>query len=266
MSDYLYGFKGPKTLFEMTWEEAQEALQETDIVVVPIGSTEQHGPHLPLGNDALQVREMARRIVVKLDEMGVKAVAGPLIPFGMASYHLPFPGTIHLQPSTFQALMRDVCLSLYRHGFRKFAFPLGHGGNLSGMQMVAQQLIDETEGTQALVLNWLQLAVQHYREILTSQKNEGHAGEGETSRLLALHPELVELQRTRVYYSERADKAESADHPLHGGGIFKPTRNWRDAATYGSVGNPTLAKEETGEKLWDLIIGWMAGAIRYEFA
>lgn len=265
MSEYLYGFKSPKTLFEMTWEEAQEALAETDIVVVPIGSTEQHGPHLPLGNDALQVREMARRIVVKLDDMGVKAVAGPLIPFGTASYHMPFPGTINLQPSTFQSVMYDVCMSLYRHGFRKFAFPLGHGGNLAGMQVVAQKIVDDTEDAQTLVLNWLQLAVQHYGELLTSNKNEGHAGEGETSRLLALHPELVEIDRARVFYSQKADEAESEDHPLHGGGIFNPTRSWREAATYGSVGNPNLATEETGEKLWDLICGWMAEVIRREF-
>ena len=265
MNDYLYGFRPPKTLFEMTWEEAQEALSETDIVVLPIGSTEQHGPHLPLGNDALQVREMARRIVVKLDEMGVKAVAGPLVPFGIAPYHLPFPGTISLQPATFQAVLIDVCNSLYGHGLRKFAFPLGHGGNLSGMQMVAQQLADQYDDIQVVVLNWLQLAVQHYDEILTSNKKEGHAGEGETSRLMALHPELIEMQRARVFYSEQAEKAESDDHPLHGGGIFKPVRDWRQAATFGSVGNPNLAKEETGEKLWNLICTWMAEVVKHEF-
>lgn len=266
MGDYLYGFKPPKTLFEMTWEEAEAALQETDIAVLPIGSTEQHGPHLPLGNDALQVREMARRIAVRLDELGTKAVVGPLIPFGMASYHMPFPGTIHLQPATFQSLMLDVCMSLYRHGIRKFAFPLGHGGNLSGMQVVAQLLVDQTEDAEALVLNWLQLAVQHYDDILTSTKNEGHAGEGETSRLMALHPELIEMERARVFYSDAADKAESDDHPLHGGGIFKPVRNWQDAATYGSVGDPNLASAETGEKLWELICDWMARVIQHEFA
>lgn len=266
MTDYLYGFRPPKTLYEMTWEEAQEALQETDIVVVPIGSVEQHGPHLPLGNDAMQVREMARRIIVKLDEDGVRAVAGPLIPFGLAPYHMYFPGTISLQPSTFHALMLDVCRSLYRHGFRKFAFPLGHGGNLAAMHVAAQQLVDETEDAQCLVLNWLQLAVQHYGTLLTSGKNEGHAGEGETSRLLALHPELVEMHRAQVYYSQSAEKAESNDHPLHGGGIFKPTRSWREVATYGSVGNPTRGSAETGERMWDMICGWMADVIRRDFA
>ncbi len=266
MSDYLYGFKPPKTLFEMTWEETKEALQETDMVVLPTGSTEQHGPHLPLGNDALQVREMARRIVVKLEEMGIKAVVGPLVPFGVASYHMPFPGTIHLQASTFQALLRDVCFSLYRHGFRRFVFPLGHGGNYASMQVVAQQLVDETEDAKALVLNWLQMIHHHYGELITSDKNEGHGGEPETSRLLAVHPELVEMERARVYYSEKADKAESVDHPLLGGGILNPTRSMQEVAPYGSVGNPTLAKVELGEKLLDLMCNWMAEAIQQEFA
>ena len=265
MSDYLYGFKPPKTLFEMTWEETQEALKETNMVVLPIGSTEQHGPHLPLGNDALQVREMARRIVLKLEGMGIKAVVGPLVPFGVAPYHMPFPGTISLQPSTFQALVRDVCLSLYRHGFRKFVFPLGHGGNYGCMQVVAQQLVDETPDAQTLVLNWLQMVHHHYPKLLTSKKNEGHGGEPETSRLLAVHPELVEIQRAQVYYSEKADRAESSDHPLLGGGIFKATRSWRDATPYGSVGNPTLATPELGEKLLDLLADWMARAVRQEF-
>ncbi len=261
MSEYFYGFKLPKTLFEMTWEEAQEALKETDLVVLPIGSTEQHGPHLPLGNDAIQVREMARRIVVKLAEKQVKAVAGPLVPFGVCSYHMPFPGTINLQPATFQALMYDVMISLYRHGFRRFALPLGHGGNLASMHVVAQKFMDDTQGTEVVVMNWLQMVTRHYKDILASKKNEGHSGEPETSRLLACHPELVEMKRARPYYSVAADKAESADHPLMGGGIFKPERSWKDSAPWGSVGDPTLAKAETGEKIWELICGWMTEVI-----
>jgi creatinine amidohydrolase/Fe(II)-dependent formamide hydrolase-like protein len=96
-------------------------------------------------------------------------------------------------------------------------------------------------------------------------ENEGHAGEGETARLLAVHPELVEMGRARVYYSQEAEDMESEDHPLLGGGIFKTTRNWREATPWGSVGNPTLATVETGEKLWGHIITWMAKAIQREF-
>jgi creatinine amidohydrolase len=264
MSEYLYRFKPPKTLFEMTWEETQEALKETDLVVLPIGSTEQHGPHLPLGNDAIQIREITRRVVVNLRNRGVKAVAGPLVPFGVASYHMPFPGTISLQPATFQALMYDVMQSLYRHGFRRFALPLGHGGNLSSMHIVSQKFIDDNQDAQAVVINWLPFMNRNYGKLITSKKLEGHSGEPETSRLLAMHPELVEIKRARVYYSPVTDKAESPDHPLMGGGIFKPKRSYTDITPYGSIGDPGLAKAETGEKILELVCGWIADAIRQE--
>ena len=73
------------------------------------------------------------------------------------------------------------------------------------------------------------------------------------------------MKRARVYYSENADRAESADHSLLGGGILKPTRSWREVAPHGLVGDPTLAKAQTGEKFWDLTVNWMAEAIRREF-
>jgi creatinine amidohydrolase len=264
---YLYGFKPPKTLFEMTWEEVQEALAETDIVILPIGSTEQHGPHMPLGADSFQVREMVRRTVVKLGEMGVKAVAGPLVPFGLSSYHMPFPGTISLRPTTFQALLLDVCQCLHHHGFRRFVLPLGHGGNYAAMQVVAQQLVDELPGVQVLVPNWLPVAFRQYtvEKLLTAKKKQGHGGEGETSKLLAVHPELVEMGRARSYYSDYAEKVESDDHPTHGGQIFIPTRSMRDVSPIGCVGEPSLAKAETGEKAWEGICSWLAEVIRREF-
>lgn len=242
------------------------ALKETDLVVLPIGSTEQHGPHLPLGNDAIQVREMSRRIALKLADRGIKAIVGPLVPFGVAPYHMPFPGTITLQPATFQALMYDVMMSLYRHGFRRFALPMGHGGNLASMQVVAQRFVDETQGTKALVMNALPIMSTKFDEYFVSKKKEGHAGEGETSRLLACHPELVEMKRARVYYSDAADRAEDKNHPLMGGGLFNAKRSWKEVAPHGSVGNPTLAKAESGEKWWDLICGWMADAIQRDLA
>lgn len=260
----LYSIPGPKTTFEMTWEEVEEVLQETDIILVPCGSTEQHGPHLPLGNDALQATEMTKRTLLALESRGVKAVAGPTIPFGTASYHMPFPGTISLKADTFKMLLKEVCLSFYAHGFKRQALILGHGGNYSTMMTVAQELVDETDA-QVLVLNWLKVMTDRYSEILTSKDHESHAGEGETSRMLALHPELVQLQRARVYRSERAEKMESHEHPLLGGGVFRPSRSFRQATPVGSVGDPRLARAETGEKLYTVIADWLATIIAREF-
>ncbi|MBC8492437.1 MAG: creatininase family protein, partial [Chloroflexi bacterium] len=94
--EILYTVRGPKTLEDMTWEELSEVLKETDIVIVPVGSTEQHGPHLPLATDTIQATEIAKRTVVRLAEEGIKVVAGPTIPFGVAPYHMSFSGTITL--------------------------------------------------------------------------------------------------------------------------------------------------------------------------
>jgi creatinine amidohydrolase len=260
--EILYAVKGPKTLEDMTWEELSEVLKETDIVIVPVGSTEQHGPHLPLAADTIQVVELAKRTVSRFAADGVKMVAGPTIPFGVAPYHMPFPGTITLSADTLKAVITDVCKSLYRHGFRRFVLLLGHGGNYAVMQVAAQELVVDLPQSKVVFLNWLPALESRYPEFLLSGKSEGHSGEGETARVLLTHPNLVQMNRARVYYSKEADEAESEDHPLMGGGIFQATRDWKEVTPYGSVGNPTLATPETGEKAYDVIVDWITAAIK----
>jgi creatinine amidohydrolase len=264
MDDVLYTIPGPKTMFEMTWEEVSEALKETDTVILAVGSTEQHGPHLPLGTDAMQANEMAKRTAKKLAEEGIKVLVGPTIPFGCAPYHMGFPGTINLRSTTLHAVIKDVCLSLYQHGFRKFALLLGHGGNYGPMMVAAQDIVDETDA-EVIVLNWIKEMMEKYRGILTSNDAEGHSGEGETSRQLALHPELVQLRRARVLYSKKAEEMESNDHPLLGGGVFPASKSFKVATQWGSVGNPNLAKKETGDKSYDVIASWSAAKIKKQW-
>jgi creatinine amidohydrolase len=261
----LYVKHGPKSLYEMTWEEVEETLAQTDLVLVPVGSVEQHGPHLPLGADALQAEDLCRRVVAKLGEQGVRAVAGPLVPFGVASHHLDFPGTITLSPTTFFNLLKEVCMSLYHHGFRKFVLVLGHGGNLALMHAVAQDVVASTPDAEVIVPNWIKPMTEQYAEILTSKKREAHAGEGETSRMLATVPELVEMERARPYLSEAAERLETKDHPLLGGGIFRGTRSMKQGTPIGSIGDPTLAKAETGERLYSVVVDWLCTVIKAEF-
>lgn len=260
--EILYTVRGPKTLEDMTWEELSEVLKETDIVIVPVGSTEQHGPHLPLATDTIQATEIAKRTVVRLAEEGIKVVAGPTIPFGVAPYHMSFSGTITLSADTLKAVIKEVCTSLYHHGFRRFVLLLGHGGNYAVMQVAAQDLVIELPESKVIFLNYLPALESKYPEFLTSGRAEGHSGEGETARILLTHPDLVQMDRAQVYYSRKADEAESDDHPLLGGGIYVPVRDWRAITPYGSAGNPTLAKPETGQKGYDVIVDWVCAAIK----
>ena len=152
----LYTQKGPPTLDEMTGPEIEAALQRTDTLLLPVGATEAHGAHLPLGTDSFEARENCRRAALRLAEMGCPVVIGPVIPFGVSSFHLDFAGTINLSAQTMISLLREICLSLHASGFRKFALVHGHDGNLPVMMVAAQEVVDQTSDAQAMVLNWLQ--------------------------------------------------------------------------------------------------------------
>ena len=114
----LYSVIGPKSWAMMTSHELARALAETDVALVPVGAIEQHGGHLPLGQDNYQIEEIVRRAVLKLGAAGKKAIFGPTIPFAPIS-NLKFPGSIDIRPSTLVLLVKEVCLNLRRDGIRK---------------------------------------------------------------------------------------------------------------------------------------------------
>lgn len=260
--DPLYTISEPKTMFEMTSEEVQEALTQTDIILLPVGALEQHGPHLPLGSDSMQGTEICKRVQLLLAEEGIPVVVAPPFIYGLSAAHMEFPGTITLQPHTMLAVLEETCLSLYRHGFRRFALIMGHGGNWPIMQVAAQSVVAQTPDAHVMALNWLELMYGEYPKILASRRTERHSGEGETARMLATHPELVELGRARTYYPETLAKKEPIDHPA---GIYKPARDMKASTPVGSIGDPKLATTETGEKIYEIIVRWLASAIKREF-
>lgn len=257
----LYTVSGPKTLYEMTREEVQEALTKTKIILLPAGAVEQHGPHLPLGSDTIQGVDMCKRTQALLAEEGLEVVVAPPFMYGLSSAHMDFPGTITLTPHTMLSVMEETCLSLYHHGFRKFALIMAHGGNWPIMQVAAQSVVAQTQEADVICLNWLDLVHDQYRNILTSKKHEGHSGEGETARMLSSTPGLVEMQRARTYYPEKAAATETA----YPGGFFKPKRSMKAITQIGSAGDPTLATAETGDKIYDVIVRWLADNIKREF-
>lgn len=263
----LYSQKGPPTLDEMTGPEVEAALTATDTILLPVGATEAHGAHLPLGTDSFEARENCRRAAIRLQALGCPVVIGPVIPFGTSSFHLGFAGTISLSSRTMISLLTEVCLSLYQTGFRKFALVHGHDGNLPVMMVAAQDLVDQTADAQAMVLNWLTPLSQVYHTIQTSSKQEGHGGEGETARILVTHPELVHLDRAVRHHvpPEAMRKIQGREHIKTGGGIFYATRRYKDHTPYGHIGDPALATRETGEKGYDVIAEWLARVIARDY-
>ncbi|NWF79840.1 MAG: creatininase family protein [Chloroflexi bacterium] len=264
----LYTIKGPKTLYEMTSAEVGVALERTRTVLIPVGATEDHGAHLPLGTDMFEAREICRRTALALERRGCPVVIGPTIPFGVSTFHMGFPGTITLSSSTLILLLKEVMHSLYQHGFRNLCLIHGHDGNLPQMMVAAQDVVNETPDATVVVMNWMvELAKAYAAGLGKSRKGESHGGEGETARILVTHPELVDLSQARAFYLQPDElrKIQSPEHMKTGGGLFYPTRSYKALTPVGSIGDPSLATAETGERGYAVIVDWLAAIIARDF-
>lgn len=264
----LYVLRGPKTLTEMTSAEVAEALLRTKTLLLPIGATEDHGAHLPLGTDAFEAREICRRAAKALEAMDCPIVVGPVIPFGVSSFHMGFPGTVTLTSSTLIFVIKEVALSLRAHGFRNICLVHGHDGNLPQMMTAAQDLVSETDDLTVVVMNWMvELAKAYAAGLGRSRRGESHGGEGETARLLVTHPELVDVPKGRAHYLAPEDlrRIQSPEHMKTGGGLFYPTRDYKALTPVGSIGDPSLATEEVGEQGYAVIVDWIVRTVARDF-
>lgn len=250
----------------MTSHELAAALRETDVALIPVGAIEQHGGHLPLGQDNFQIEEIVRRAIVKLDEAGRRAIFGPTIPFAPIS-NLAFPGSIDVKPSTLVLLVKEVCLNLHRDGIRKVVLVMGHDLSLGALMVAARELAAETkDGLQAIVLNWLPLVVKLLPETfrdLPAGMRDGHGGAGETARMLAQHPHLVAQQAERDYALPAAQSTVPFAGPLvSGGGVYWPRKTTSHDPNFGGIlGFPSIATAEMGEALYERLGGWVADVV-----
>jgi len=187
-SNPLFGDKRIKNyLPHMTWVEVEQALTHTDAVIIPLGSTEQHGRHLPLGTDSFEAVETAKLIAQKAD-----VLVAPVVLAGLSSHHMGFPGTITLTPETFEAVVYETAQSLIRHGFRKILIFNGHGGNAVSVAAIIQK-INQTTGATAFDLG--KIEVPRKEPLYPPIPWDVHAGVEETSMMLYLAGSLVDLTK-----------------------------------------------------------------------
>ena len=173
----------------MTWPEVEALAQRTDMVIIPVGSLEQHGHQLPIGTDILNGVERAKLIAQRRDVL----VAPILLP-GNSPYHIGFAGTITLSLETIQRVYVEAAESLLRHGFKRFLILNSHGGNRIVSQFIVDRINHETGG----IAVELGEAAAPFRETETSSAPrlfDRHGGVGETSSSLYLIPDLVELEK-----------------------------------------------------------------------
>jgi len=170
-----------------TWQEVQEYLKKRNDVVVPVGSTEQHGPSGPLGTDTIVAEELA----LELHE-DRRAMVAPTIEFGVSGAHLGFPGTLALRPMTMIALMRDALMSLADHGFRRFLVINAHPGSVSALDAACTQFHADLPDARCLVANWWEVPeVKALLAELFGAREGHHATPGEISIVKKFYPRGV---------------------------------------------------------------------------
>ena len=218
------------------------ALAEADaMVIVPVGSTEQHGPHLPVQVDARLAAEVAKRAAARIAEQQSVVVA-PTVWCGLAEHHMAFGATITLDFATFHALIRCVCESMQRHGFRRLALLNGHGGNIKALDVIAGELKRELGIRVVSATYWtVESVARAFGEILDAQPGVSHACEAETSMMLALEPGLVDREEmARVDGGRRGASAS--------GGLYR-FRGFDEMTESGVLGVPAAATADKGERL-----------------
>lgn len=175
-----------------TWPEVEAYLKSSKGIVIPIGSTEQHGPTGLIGTDAICPETIAEG----LSEKGI--LIGPTLSIGMAQHHLAFPGTITLRPSTLMAVIKDVVTSLAGHGFRQFMFLNGHGGNIHTTEAAFAEIWAEfsldkqTSGLAMKLVNWFHgPKVRALIDELYGQADGWHATPSEIALTWHAYPDQI---------------------------------------------------------------------------
>jgi len=224
-------------LAETTWPDAADA--DADLAVLPVGSTEQHGPHAPLSTDALSAEAVAEAGTDAYD--GEVAIA-PTLPYGVSEEHRHFSGTLWLSPDTFRDVVREVIGSLAHHGWDRVVLVNGHGGNADALREVAAAATREGLARVA-AFTWFDAVDPEDIGDAPDPDGMGHAGSVETSVLMAHAPHLVREERL----------AEAAEGAADGWGEWIAGTNLAyDSAAFaenGTVGDPSTASAERGEEL-----------------
>jgi creatinine amidohydrolase len=258
MADHAAAGKRKVLLSEHTWQEAVRLVEENRLVIVPIGSTEAHGPHMPLDTDTHQVETVARLLAERVDGIVV-----PALPYGYARMWMGFAGTISLSPETFTTVLVEIGLSLVQHGFRRIMLLNGHRPNGTSVDVAARRIVDAAARDVALEISALSYWEPGAAEIHARRKSPvggmGHACEMETSFQLATRPHLVHMERL-----------DGVHTPLVGWDLVAPVEPARTYQVWPNAGcddvavfgDPRAASAESGHAFLEAVLNGLERMVR----
>ena len=224
----------------LTSPELKKLAADNAVVLLPLGSTEQHGPHLPVGTDALLATWMSERACAALRQNGVAAVVAPTFAVANSMHHMSFAGSLSIRPMTYMQALLEQCRAIAAHGFTRIALVNGHGGNTAPTKAALVDINLEL-GFPVYLTDYLPGVDES--AVLESQKGMIHACESETSLVLAMDETLVDpvYKETKGYPGD-ATAAEDKNLVSTFHRMEAHTKN-------GVMGNSYLATREKGERL-----------------
>jgi creatinine amidohydrolase len=252
----LHSFIPPKRFFPyLTWTDIQAMPDKENVVIIqPLGSIEQHGPHLPIVVDSAIEMGVLGKALEKL-ENEIPAYSLPCLYYGKSNEHWRFPGTITISAQTLLIVLIEIADSLYRAGFRKLILMNSHGGQIQIMEIAARDIHQKYEDFLVFPLfTWRVPNIA--RELFTEKELEYgiHAGDAETSMMLSLLPEQVKMERAVIEYPHGLP--EESLLSMEGKLPFAWLTN--ELTQSGVLGDATVATKEKGDRILDSVSdGWV---------
>ncbi len=227
-----------KLLEEMSWPEIEAGLKQTRTVILPVGATEEHGPHLPTITDTIQAMEVARAVADKKN-----VFLAPPLHYGVCRSTRGFPGTITVSHDALRAFVKDLLISFTDSGFANVMILTGHAGgqHMAALEEACQMAVEERDFRVSLV------SLFDFIDASAVQTpHDGHAGEMETSLMMVIRKDLV--------------KGKPAEHfPIRP--RFLIMKNVRHLMGNGVMGNPEPATPEKGKAFFDMAVTGVMGAL-----
>ena len=242
-------------MMHMSWTEVAEAREQQPVILLPIGTLEQHGPHMPIGNDCL----VAEYVALETAEQ-TNALVAPAINYGCSAVFRKFPGTYPVKPETLAAVLRDVSRAFIEQGFRKLVYFDNHGGNEFVCEQVAREMKAEYGVVIGNVYPW-NLGYALMRDTYEDpNKAYGHGAEPETSAMLAMFPEDVLLDRKESggyqpfggWDVQNYNKVSVPGQPV-GGTVYLDAD---EVAPNGVTGDSSMATAERGRIWVERVVGF----------
>lgn len=244
-------------LENLTWPEVKSLQVETKIIVLPLGSFEQHGPHLPLTTDTDLVTAISRRVERERPE---KILCLPTLWPGHSTHHLFFPGTLSVSQMPYIQLVLELCRSIVSMGGKKVFLLNGHGGNDIPLRAALRELKTEFPQVQFVFASYWSIAAQAIKQVRESEPGGlGHACEMETSLMLHLHPDRVKMHLAKRDGPKHTDAFRKADMQYTRPIYF--VNDFHEVSESGVVGQPELASAEKGERFLAGIVKEVVGFV-----